>query len=103
LGVAPERIYITGGASENDGIAQVIANVFGVPVDRLEVPGSATIGAGMRAAHGMGEDLRGLEAKFSQPKEGRTVEPEEGAKVVYDGMMDGFHEFLARVSQGKSV
>ena len=96
LGVAPERIYLTGGASENDGVAQVIANVFGVPVDRLDVPGSATIGAGMRAAHGMGESLADLEGMFSQPKEGRTIEPEEGAKEVYDGMIGDFVDFLER-------
>jgi len=103
LGVDPERIFITGGASENDGIAQVIANVFGVPVDRLDVPGSATIGAAMRAAHGIGGNLADLEAKFSQPKEGRRIEPEEGAKGSYDEMLSEFKKFLTRVSQGKSV
>ena len=103
LGVAPTRIYITGGASENDGIAQMIANVFGVPVDRLDVPGSATIGAGMRAAHGMGESLTDLESKFSQPKEGRTIEPEMGAKKVYDEMLIAFKAFQARLCRGESV
>lgn len=95
LGVAPERIYLTGGASENDGIAQVIANVFGVPVERLEVPGSATIGAAMRAAHATGADLRDLEKKFSQPKEGRTISPEAGAKERYDDFLKSFLVFLA--------
>jgi len=94
LGVDPTTIYLTGGASENDGIAQMVANVFGVPVERLDVPGSATIGAGMRAAHAMGGDLRDLEGQFSQPKEGRRVEPEKRAKEVYDGMMGEFREFL---------
>ena len=103
LGVEPERIYITGGASENDGIAQVIANIFGVPVDRLDVPGSATIGAAMRAAHGMEEDLSELESKFSQPKEGRTIEPQEGAKAIYDDLLIKFQEFKSSVSQSKSV
>ena len=96
LGVEPTRIYITGGASESDGIAQMIANVFGVPVDRLDVPGSAAIGAAMRAAHGIGEDLADLESKFSQPKEGRTIEPEAGAKGVYDAMVGEFRQFLGR-------
>jgi xylulokinase len=95
LGVDPERIYLTGGASENDGIAQVIANVFGVPVERLEVPGSATIGAAMRAAHAVGADLRDLETKFSQPKEGRTISPEAGAKERYDDFLTAFLVFLA--------
>ena len=94
LGISPERISITGGASENDGIAQVIANVFGVPVDRLDVPGSAAVGAGMRAAHGVGADLEALEGKFSQPKEGSTIEPEEGAKGIYDEMLPKFEAFL---------
>jgi len=103
LGVDPERIFITGGASENDGIAQVIANIFGVPVDRLDLPGSASVGAAMRAAHGIGANLADLESKFSQPKEGRTIAPEEGAKGIYDEMLGEFRKFQSRVSRGKSV
>jgi xylulokinase len=98
LGVSPNRIYITGGASENDGIAQVIANVFGVAVDRLDVPGSATIGAGMRAAHGIGENLADLESKFSQPQEGRRLEPEPAACDVYNLALPKFKAFLAEQS-----
>ena len=95
LGVSPSRIFITGGASENDGIAQVIANVFGVPVDRLDVPGSATIGAGMRAALGLGEDLADLESKFSRPKEGRTLEPDPTSCDTYNEVLPKFKAFLA--------
>ncbi|MDC0258590.1 FGGY-family carbohydrate kinase, partial [bacterium] len=95
LGVSPSRIFITGGASENDGIAQVIANVFGVPVDRLDVPGSATIGAGMRAALGLGGDLADLESKFSRPKEGRTLEPDPTSCDTYNGVLPKFKAFLA--------
>ena len=95
LGVSPSRIFITGGASENDGIAQVIANIFGVPVDRLDVPGSATIGAGMRAALGLGEDLDKLESKFSQPKKGRTLEPDPTACHIYNEVLPKYKAFLA--------
>lgn len=95
LGVIPSRIFITGGASENDGIAQVIANIFGVPVDRLDVPGSATIGAGMRAALGLGEDLDELESKFSQPKKGRTLEPDPTACHIYNEVLPKYKAFLA--------
>jgi len=94
LGIEPTRIAITGGASANDGIAQVIANVFGVPVDRLDVPGSAAIGAGMRAAHAIGGDLESLEGQFSQVQAGSTIEPEVGAKEVYDAMLPKFKAFL---------
>ncbi|MGJ8695126.1 MAG: xylulokinase [Verrucomicrobiaceae bacterium] len=94
LGIAPERISITGGASANDGIAQVIANVFGVPVDRLDVPGSAAVGAGMRAAAATGGDLEALEGQFSRPKEGSTILPEEGAKAIYAEVLPRFEAFL---------
>ena len=84
-----------GRASANDGIAQVVANVFGVPVDRLDVPGSATIGAAMRAGHAIGIDLDDLESKFSQAKEGSTIEPEEGAHEIYEQMLPRFTQFLS--------
>jgi len=94
LGVQPTRVSITGGASANDGIAQVIANVFGVPVDRLDVPGSAAVGAGMRASHATGGNLEELESQFCQPKAGSTIEPEAGARAIYDEMLPKFEEFL---------
>jgi hypothetical protein len=48
----------------------------------------------MRAAHGVGGDLTDLESKFSQVQEGSTVNPEEGAKEVYNAMLPGFKGFL---------
>ena len=85
LGVAPETIYLTGGASQNDGIAQTVANVFGVPVSRLTVSGSAALGAAMRAAHeACGVELSSLEAAFCQPEPGSTLEPEAGSAQIYD-------------------
>ena len=95
LGVDLKEIYLTGGASENDGIAQVLANVFGLPVERLEVPGSAVIGAALRAAHALGENLSDLEEKFCKTKAGGRIEPENAAKAVYDRMVEPFRLFLA--------
>ena len=92
LGVEPEVILLTGGASMNDGIAQVVADVFNTPVARLEVAGSAGLGAAMRAAVACGEDLEALEAAFSAPIEGRRVEPEAGD--FYTERLEKFSEFL---------
>lgn len=87
LGVDPETIYLTGGASQNDGIAQTVANVFGVPVSRLSVAGSAALGAAMRAAHAAcGVDLEALENAFCQPESGSTLTPEDGARKIYDDL-----------------
>ncbi|BCU79268.1 FGGY-family carbohydrate kinase [Luteolibacter sp. LG18] len=56
----PTELCLTGGASKNNGIARVFADVFGVPVSRLSVSNSAALGAAMRAAIAAGaptEDL----------------------------------------------
>jgi xylulokinase len=87
LGVDPETIYLTGGASQNDGIAQTVANVFGVPVSRLTVAGSAALGAAMRAAHAAcGVALAELENAYCQPEAGSTVTPEGGVREIFDDL-----------------
>ncbi len=49
MGVQPESIRATGGASANREILQVMADVFGVPVDLVDNTGSAALGAALRA------------------------------------------------------
>ncbi len=94
LGIAPQRIRLTGGASRNNGIAQVIANVFAVPVDRLVTTESAGLGAAIRAASACGESLDVLESVFCKVDEAFTVMPESGAAEVYDALLSSFSEFL---------
>jgi xylulokinase len=90
LGVEPDTILLTGGASQNDGIAQVVADVFGKPVSRLAVTGSAGLGAAMRAAAATGVELADLEACFCRPVEGSTIAPREGCGAVYDEFAQKF-------------
>ncbi|CAJ1355257.1 unnamed protein product [Effrenium voratum] len=55
IGLAPsevKRIIATGGASASQGILQVLADVFGVPVFTLDQTDSASLGAAFRACHG---------------------------------------------------
>lgn len=52
IGLNPRSVLATGGASENKGILQVIANVFGVGVYAGEQKNSASLGAAYRALHG---------------------------------------------------
>jgi xylulokinase len=49
MGVTPRRIIVTGGASRNAEIRQVIEDVFGVPVEVRESSNSAAFGAALRA------------------------------------------------------
>ncbi len=74
--LSPETIYLTGGASRNDAIAQVAADVFQARVERLAVSGSVALGAALRAAtYGLGENLRTLESLFCQPIAGSGLDP----------------------------
>ena len=51
MGVRPSAIYVTGGASVNPEILQIMADVQNCPVHQFEVTNSAALGAALRAAH----------------------------------------------------
>jgi xylulokinase len=61
MNLHPHELCLTGGASRNNGIAQVFADVFQIPVSRLAIPNSAAMGAAMRAALSTGSSLSDLE------------------------------------------
>jgi xylulokinase len=95
LGIEPESIFLTGGASENDGIAQVVADVFGVPVVRLKVTASAALGAAMRAA--VATDLASLaelEAVFCLPEPDSKREPQAGSAEICARLRDAYAQAL---------
>jgi len=52
IGLKPETIVATGGASVNPAILRVIADVFGRKVYTIDRQNSAALGAAMRALHG---------------------------------------------------
>ena len=91
----PEVIYLTGGASKNDAIAQVAADVFQAKVQRLAVSGSVALGASLRAAsHSLGLDLDEMEGQFCKPESGSTIEPKgpadayNSASKVIEGLLE---------------
>ncbi|MBT8044296.1 MAG: carbohydrate kinase [Verrucomicrobiae bacterium] len=76
MGETPDTIYVTGGASQNQGICQTIANTFKAKVQRMGTSASAALGAAMRAAHATGEfSLDQLEKKFTQPAPDSLISP----------------------------
>lgn len=52
VGLTPERLLATGGASANRAILQILADVFGLPVHVGAHEASAALGAAYRALHG---------------------------------------------------
>ena len=90
----PEVIYLTGGASKNDAIAQVAADVFQAKVQRLAISGSVALGASLRAAsHSLGLDLDVLGGHFCKPEAGSTIEPKapgnayNSASKILEGLL----------------
>lgn len=73
----PQVIYLTGGASQNDAIAQVVADIFQADVERLSVSGSVALGGALRAASNvLSIKLSDLEETFCKPEAGSRISPQ---------------------------
>ena len=107
MGVAPERIFATGGASNNPALLQVLANVMNCRVLRIEVSKSAALGAALLAAHGWltaaGEkpEWEQLVAGFTKPVAGSEVKPDKRAVKVYDRLLEKFAACEKAALKGK--
>lgn len=96
----PRHILVTGGASRNPGIRQVIADVFGAELQCLNVANSAALGAALRAAHA-GNDIEweALFDVFAAPDRDIAVRPNPDAAAVYDGMTPIFRDKVAALQE----
>ena len=94
MGVTTDRILLTGGASKNDGIAQIVADVFQAPVERLEVANSAALGAALIAATAAGNDLVNLQTVFCKPSANSRIEPDTHLASGYAAALDSFKRLL---------
>jgi xylulokinase len=101
IGKRPSRILVTGGASQNAEIVQVIADVFGASLGRLAVANSAALGAALRAGAALGEDLDSLRDVFAAPDPGFAIEPNAAATAVYDAGMADFESRVAAAVAGE--
>jgi xylulokinase len=93
IGIAVDRIRLTGGASRNDGIAQIVADVFGAPVERLSIANSAALGAAILAAVTAGESMEKMQEIFCQSAPGSGIEPTVG--VDYETILAQYVSLLA--------
>ena len=94
MAVKTERIRLTGGASKNDGIAQLVADIFQAPVERLDVSNSAALGAALVAAAADGHDLPALQETFCKAAPGSSLQPDPSLANVYDEALGRFQTLL---------
>jgi xylulokinase len=89
VGKRPERILVTAGGSGNQGLLRVMAEVFGVEAQTMEIKKSAALGAALRAAHarpndqGYSSGWDELCAAVVKAGAGRVVKPSAAASWRY--------------------
>jgi xylulokinase len=94
MDVKTERIRLTGGAAKNDGIAQVVADVFQAPVERFDVLNSAALGAALIAAVADGHDLPALQATFCKAAPDSSLQPNPSLAGTYNEALGRFQTLL---------
>jgi xylulokinase len=96
MNVSPEKVYATGGASNDLALLQVMANVMNCRVLRIEISKSAALGAALMAAHGRlaaaGKELQWekLTAGFSRPVPNSEIRPDKKAAKVYSQLIEKY-------------
>uniref|UniRef100_A0A453AY68 Xylulose kinase n=1 Tax=Aegilops tauschii subsp. strangulata TaxID=200361 RepID=A0A453AY68_AEGTS len=92
----PKRIIATGGASSNESILKLIAQIFGCPVFTVERPDSASLGAALRAAHGWLCKEEGGFVPISRMYTGNLEKTSLGAKLAVPAPGDEGRELLKK-------
>jgi xylulokinase len=91
--ISPEQIFVTGGASNDLALLQVMADVMNCRVSRIEVSKSAALGAALMAAHGWlvatgkksNWDI--VTAGFTRPILNSEIRPNQKAARIYDRLI----------------
>jgi xylulokinase len=93
-GLQPISIRATGGASQNPAILQVMANVFGCPVDVLQTTSnSAALGAALRAVFAI-ENKSWIETvrPFTKVQQASKILPDANTVPIYQAMKKVYAE-----------
>jgi xylulokinase len=98
MGVAIRSLCVTGGASANEQILRVFADVHGCPVHRFETANAAALGAALRAYHGhlkasgAPRPWKEIVAPFAKPLPGSTIQTNPAATKVYQSLIDEYRK-----------
>ncbi|MGC9324140.1 MAG: FGGY-family carbohydrate kinase [Desulfomonilia bacterium] len=91
-GVTLQEIRVGGGGSRSDVAVQIASDIFNLPVSRMETSEICTLGAAIDAAVGCGMYPSFEEAVTSMVRKGRTFEPVEENRRVYDDLYQGVYK-----------
>jgi xylulokinase len=86
IGERPRRLRVTGGASKNSGILQILADVFDAEIETLAVANASAQGAALRAAQAIeGVSFGELYARFVVPDPEVRIRSHAQAVLAYTG------------------
>ncbi len=89
IGEQPALIRVTGGASKNRGIRQVLADVFGAEIRGLPVGNSSALGGALRAAEAVsGLSFGALYERFAATDDSQNVSPDAAATGSYGALRE---------------
>jgi xylulokinase len=89
LGARPQQVILAGGGARSQLWQQIIADVFGLPVRRLEVTDQSALGAILLA--GTGLDLFDPTQTAPQwARYGKPVTPDRGRQALYGELLQLF-------------
>ncbi len=95
IGEHLDPILVTGGASQNRAILQVLADVFQARMLPLSVSNSSALGGALRAAQAVGGlTWTELACRFSAPQHERAVMPDVQTRGIYEELGTRFESAL---------
>jgi xylulokinase len=93
MNVSPEKIYATGGASNDLALLQIMADVMNCRVERIEISKSAALGGALMAAHGWlvttgdKSNWSNVVSGFSDPVLNSEIRPNPNMVGIYNKMV----------------
>lgn len=88
----PSVIHMTGGASQNETIVQIAANVFGAKVKRLKTAGGAGFGAALRALQAVTKESWSSILENYIDFDDKVVEPDLLAHKKYEELTEVYQQ-----------
>jgi sugar (pentulose or hexulose) kinase len=92
-----KEIRVGGGGSKSDSAVQIAADMFGLSVSRMETSEISALGAAIDTAVATGMHKTFEDAVKSMVRKGRTFEPKEQSRKIYDDMYNDVYKRLYTV------
>ncbi len=95
--INPKEILITGGASQNNSIVKILANIFQANIKRISTSGSVALGGALRAAQNcLGCSLVELEKTFCSI-DNNIIYPDKDTKNIYNISIKKYQDLIKKL------